>query len=564
MTAFPRQPAQWHKVTVTNNMIDNNVAGWAGGGISLADTLNASLVDNTIASNDSVGIAGVVLAGGVQLPGASTGQAGVGRPSPSGIVTERTSAALLAQLGTPSLRATNAISQPELVDNIVWQNRSFYYSGDGRLCAGNVNTPAAVAGACTVLPPQSTTGQCPAGARYWDLGVLGDAGTTPGAVRLNPSFSVLTSAAGYPGPGNRTSDPRLADAYCNGSRVVPELGTVLNPPGVLNLQVSATVDEGNNYVNLRYGPLYTVNPTTQASFGDYHLSATTSSAYNTGTATHAPNHDFDAQPRPMGGAYDIGADEFSVPSPILVVNPTSLAFGGVSVNTSGSLTVTVANDPAATANLVLAAPTLTAGTSGSSQPARYSLTNGCPVGGSGLAPGAPPCTITVRFAPTALTLPTLQTATLNVAATGVATAHVALSGTGVVPAYSITPGPLLGHNFGTQAVGTQSAPFQFTLKNTGSIPVSGGEVWLSGNPSLSGVFASQFSAAFRSGSGDTCTAATHLAPGATCTFSVVFAPTSAGAKGTGVGSPGARVDVTHVAGAVNIGLFGSPVWGTGR
>jgi hypothetical protein len=182
------------------------------------------------------------------------------------------------------------------------------------------------------------------------------------------------------------------------------------------------------------------------------------------------------------------------------------------------------------------------------------------VGGAGLAPGAS-CAIAVTFAPTAVTNPTLQTATLNVNAANVATASVALSGTGVIPGYTVTPGPLVGHNFGNQQVGTSSGPFQFTVTNSGSLPLNGGEVWLNGNPALAGTFANQFAAAFRAG--DTCTATTHLATGASCTFSVVFAPTSAGAKGTGILTPGARVDVNHVTGAVNVGVFGSPVWGTG-
>lgn len=166
----------------------------------------------------------------------------------------------------------------------------------------------------------------------------------------------------------------------------------------------------------------------------------------------------------------------------------------------------------------------------------------------------------MTFAPAAVTLPTLQTATLNVVAAGVATTRVALTGTGVIPSYRLTPGPGVGHNYGNQEVGTSSAPFQFTLTNTGSVP-AGGEVWLNGNPLLTGTFASQFAAAFRAG--DTCTATTHLAQGATCTFSVVFAPTSVGSEGTSVFNPGARADVAHVAGAINLGLVGSPVWGAG-
>jgi hypothetical protein len=304
---FP-QPARWHSVTLTNNMVVNNVAGWAGGGISMTDTLRASLVNNTIMSNDSTGIAGVVLAGTVALPAATPGQAGVGRPSPSGLVSEPTSAALLAAIANPFVRSQYRLSQPTaLTNNIIYQNRSFYYSGDGRLCVGN--TLSAPSGTCTVLPNQSATGECPAGASYWDLGVLGDAGPGPGLLRFNPTFSILTSTAGYPGLGNQASAPGLNSPYCNGSRTMPELGGVTNPPTLFNLQVAATVDEGNNYVNLRYGPLFIENPSTQALVGDYHIVNSASAARNGGTPAGAPNHDFDGQSRPAGGRFDVGADE---------------------------------------------------------------------------------------------------------------------------------------------------------------------------------------------------------------------------------------------------------------
>jgi hypothetical protein len=300
-------PIFGHRVTITNNMIENNVAGWAGGGISLSDTLLATIVNNTISSNDSAGIAGVVLAGGVPVPATTPGLAGRGYPSPSGIVSEPTSPQLLAQVPN-LLKGSFAISQPVLLENnILWRNRSFFYSGDGRLCAGN-SRAAAAGGSCTTLPDQATTGQCPAGASYWDLGVLGDASVTPGTRHLNPTFSVITSTTGYTGTGNRTADPRLATPYCNGARMVPELGGVLNPPSIMNLQVAATVDEGNNYVNLRYGPLYSVNPVSGTAFGNYHIAAG-SSAFNTGFPIGAPNHDIDGQSRPFLGGFDIGADE---------------------------------------------------------------------------------------------------------------------------------------------------------------------------------------------------------------------------------------------------------------
>ncbi len=48
-------------MTVTNNIIANNVAGWDGGGVSLQDALKVSFVNNTVASNDTTASAGVAV-----------------------------------------------------------------------------------------------------------------------------------------------------------------------------------------------------------------------------------------------------------------------------------------------------------------------------------------------------------------------------------------------------------------------------------------------------------------------------------------------------------------------
>ncbi len=267
VAAFKAQPGRWHQVRLANNTIVDNEAGWAGGGVSMADTLRATIVSNTVVANDSTGIAGVVLAGGVALPAATTGTVGVGKPSPSGLVSEPTSAALQSQ--SPLV---TAISQPLALSlNIFWQNRSFFYSGNGTLCAGNDTTAT---GTCTTLADQASTGQCPGGAAYWDIGVLGDTSPLPGALHLNPTLDDMTSTTGYTGIGNTTAPPPLVSEYCNGSRVVPELPGVIDPPSVKNLQVAATVDEGNNYVNERYGPLYVVNPATTLPFGNYATTGT--------------------------------------------------------------------------------------------------------------------------------------------------------------------------------------------------------------------------------------------------------------------------------------------------
>jgi hypothetical protein len=57
---FPVLNGQWYGVTVTNNVIANNVAGWDGGGVSMQDSLKVTFVNNTVVSNDTTASAGVL------------------------------------------------------------------------------------------------------------------------------------------------------------------------------------------------------------------------------------------------------------------------------------------------------------------------------------------------------------------------------------------------------------------------------------------------------------------------------------------------------------------------
>jgi hypothetical protein len=122
--------------------------------------------------------------------------------------------------------------------------------------------------------------------------VRGDKGTTPGVgsgFKLNPVYSVLTSTAGYTSSGtnNSPSDPAVISQYCNGSRVPPEctkadgcggpsgfgvppgIADSLTPNPVFSLTPSATVDEGNNWINVSWGPLSQTNPDVTGADGNY-------------------------------------------------------------------------------------------------------------------------------------------------------------------------------------------------------------------------------------------------------------------------------------------------------
>jgi hypothetical protein len=193
------------------------------------------------------------------------------------------------------------------------------------------------------------TGACIVGNQspsYWDIGVRGDTGPANhgSTFTLHPTYSVLSSgdagSYGAAGSGNTlTGNPSFVSAYCNGSRQPPEAcpaGTTgcapgwAVPPGIsdatvpnpiFNLTPAATVDEGNNWVNLTYGPLSLSNPTLIAGLngnyggglplGNYAISTGSAAAGRVANGTtnraDAPAYDFFDVPRGSGGSTDAGA-----------------------------------------------------------------------------------------------------------------------------------------------------------------------------------------------------------------------------------------------------------------
>ncbi len=471
-----------YTVNVTNNIIINNAAGWAGGGIALRDTVHSNIINNTIADNDSSSIVGPLF--GNPITPSTT------KPNPAGISTEATSPALLAAL-SPTVRVAQAISNPVLNNNILWQNRSFFFdisTGAARICPSNGGTT------CTPLPAQSTVGQCVAGAKYWDLGVVGDASVAPGARKLNPTNSILTSATGYTGTGNLTSDPNLTASYCNGG---PGFG------GSNQLVAVATLDEGGNFVDMLYGPLSVSNPTVvtapntaRAPLADAHLLAG-SPAIDTGS-TNAPTHDFFGNIRPEGAGFDIGANEFIAANvPRAGLSPASIAFGNVAIGFPATSTVTLSNTGTATLTGITLAFT--------GPYARPAAGGTC---ATTLAAGAT-CTILVQYSPT---LAGASPGTLTVTDNDPTLQRVTFTGTGVVAVQSATLVAVTNANFGTVTRGAGILGQQarvFTLTSTGTIPLTGVAASITGPSTDYSIFA------------NTCTAT--VAPGASCFISVRFA-----------------------------------------
>ena len=582
LLTFPTTPTRWYSINATNNIIVNNVAGWDGAGVSLLDALAVNLINNTIASNDTTASAGVLFstigaplasAGGINCMLTGTTSC----PQPAGIVSVQNSVNLTANLpagtitcpaghfqpGTPQSGTASTpptclkVSYPELYNNVIWQNRAFDI-GVGTLGTGTVNqqnvvalynaftttqavtqpTTDAIAANGTGAIVTGGTGACVTPVSYWDIGVRGDTGPANHAstVTLAPQYSVLTDAGDYGTLGaltlhNVATNPTFVQQYCNGSRVPPEFKSLgyQVPPGIadatvpnpiFNLTPLATVDEGNNWINISWGPLALTNISDQANngltLGNYAL-ASSSSAINLVPSTAvtygpAPSLDFFGNARKTNLAVDAGAVEFVSGTAVanLSVTPSALSFGNVVVGTtSAAQALTVRNTGTGASGPITVAVT-----------APFARPAG-PAGGTcgvAVGPGGT-CTINVTFAPTAAQAYSgTVTITDGVAIAG---SPVALTGTGVAAArtVSVAPSPLA---FGSWATGTTSNPMLLTVTNTGNVALAGGTFTLGGGTPQP--FARVATGTFPTGAPN-CGAT--LAVGASCSVKVTFAPATA-------------------------------------
>jgi hypothetical protein len=644
VTAFPTTPTRWHHVVVTNNIIANNVAGWDGAGLSLVDALNVDIINNTIASNDTTASSGILF-NTIGAPVASTqgtnctqGTTGgapptASCPQPSGLVSIQNSAVLMANLpatitcpaghfNTATGGASNGtcrnVSYPLLDNNVLWQNRAFYI-GVGGLGTGTVNQQNVVAlynaFTTTAAPSQPQadattangngtiitggTGACPSPVSYWDLGVRGDTGPTNHAstVTLNPTFSVMTNITGYSAT-NTLANPTLLVQYCNGSRIPPELGTAgyQVPPGIADATVpnpifsltpAATVDEGNNWINMAWGPLSLSNPVTAEGLSNYGPAAGSSVINfvpNAGAAAAnyaaAPSTDFYGNARKGNNAVDAGAVEFlstaAAPTLTSIAPNTGLRGAAVPVtltgtNLTGAFLISVTGTGVTVSNLVVVSDT--------SVTATFTIVNLATLGARAVRVSTPggvsnPVTFTVTAPPP----PTLTSITPTSGARGTAVT-VTFNGTNLTGAFAVTgigalipvsnitvvsatqvtatlnitrAAPLGVRNLGISTPGGNSNTLPFTVTGgtaafTGPTPaltttpangttktgtvtlrnsatVNAGPITLTAAPVVNRVTGT---GAFTV-TGGTCASGTVLAPGATCTVVVQYVPPTTG------------------------------------
>ncbi len=320
-------------VTVDSNLFQGNIAGAGKGGairvmgfngadVEAAPTtpgswyqlkIHNNIISNNVAAHSGAGIilqdaARVDLTNNTIAHNDSTATAitafGAGQtvstPRASGIVAAYHS---LALRNIPGF--TQTYSDPVLEDCILWQNRSWYYD------------PAANAGAGGLMAN-------PAGL-YQDLFVE----DAPSPEALNPQYCVLSTTAGYAAT-NTSADPLFVTPYFNA------------------LAAAAVLDEGGTHISVRFDPIY-------PSAGDYHLSTTSSSAFNLGrSSSWTPGvgysvpelaQDFDGQVRPRFFYPDAGADELHPAFlPLANLQVALTAFPDpVAVGQPLTLTVTVTN-----------------------------------------------------------------------------------------------------------------------------------------------------------------------------------------------------------------------------
>ncbi|MDH4109078.1 MAG: hypothetical protein OEW35_12215 [Gammaproteobacteria bacterium] len=297
--------ANWYRVRLFNNMITNNVAGLAGGGVSLQDAVRTVIRNNTIANNDSTATAGLAFPAG--NPNASVAQ-------PAGVASNVHSAEfalLMANDVNPNVYAGPrdaatwpVYTDPVIRDSVVLHNRSFYWVNDPAQC------PAP--GYC-LLPDPAT----PA---YADFAIMNgilpaDTGLAGDLATLQPLYSLLTDAAAFPAGWNNISGAAGNSDFANGYFNAGRGQTIVFAEGT-TLQTAGAFDEGGNWLQVGFSPLSLLEPGANADPAlnttqfDYHL-APGSAAIGAATPsghTGLLSVDIDREPRVDPGS-DIGADE---------------------------------------------------------------------------------------------------------------------------------------------------------------------------------------------------------------------------------------------------------------
>lgn len=297
---------RWYDISVFNNMITNNVTGLAGA-ISIQDSLEVHVQNNTVAHNDSTATAAQAFTAGSFNESFAQPAGIVSRLHTPDMETLLTGANIPTNGGAGRLDEYLTFSDANLNNNIIFGNRSFYW-----LNYDDPNTTAWVETGlfpadCTT-PPNCTIDPLTASD---DLAVLD--GTVDSGEIMFARFNLLTdnadNVAEYAGGGSVfTVDPGFVNPVYNEGK------ESLNVPEFTVLQTAGAFDEGGNFIQVAFGPLTIVElgsvPDDRV-FYDYHIMAgspAVSAGQNVGGLLH---FDFDGDERNNHGDNEIGADERS-------------------------------------------------------------------------------------------------------------------------------------------------------------------------------------------------------------------------------------------------------------
>ena len=285
---------------------------------------------------------------------------------------------------------------------------------------------------------------------------------TSGGMTCPPTMSANLS-------GNVTGNPNFVSSYCDGSRQPPEFkasgwqvpagisdATVPNP--IFNLTPVATVDEGNNWINLRFGPLSLTNPTVTGAGGNYGGGAPLGNyalASSSGAIDHIPVPDTDAvgfpttdffgNPRPdpsNPNAFDVGAVEFQGNGAPIQPVLTSIAPSSGTRGSSVNVTLTGTGLSAVNAVNAPGSPNITASNvvvvSDTTVTATLNLATGTSLGGHNINVSTPALTSNnVTFT---VLGPTLTNIAPNFGERGTSNLAVTITGTGLATATGVTIG----------------------------------------------------------------------------------------------------------------------------
>ena len=324
-------------LSIINNILVNNVAGVAGGGISMDRATRVTITNNTIVNNDSSATAVLAFVNSGACIAVNPSRS---CPQAAGVVSHD------GNIGAGGFR-----------NNIVLGNRAFHVEVDA-------DPGSPTVGAVSILYDG-----------FADLGGTGlyTSGNTDGIRNSLLSDTNVILGAGVPDycttPATRQNtcrDPlaieggHFADVYFNQPPSFSTGGTYTPPEGatLANLQaaplVAVAADEGGNFIDIHYGPLSQVicdtnksacigtpEPGSTEVLSNHHLQATASDAINaTGNGNGAaPTSDIDLESRPKlaSNLADRGADEYWAPGTAVMANfPPTLPVFGLQLALSGA------------------------------------------------------------------------------------------------------------------------------------------------------------------------------------------------------------------------------------